>query len=80
LGLEPRDTPVALLGGSAVLVNPSTSELATASGITDEPLSGSMFDLLVIGAGPAGLAGAVYGATEGLSTAVVDVLAAGEQG
>src|SRR5215467_2004242 len=70
LGLEPRDTPVALPGGSAVLVNPSNSELATAAGITDEPLSGSMFDLLVIGAGPAGLAAAVYGATEGLSTAV----------
>src|SRR5262249_35658291 len=51
LGLEPRDTPVALLGGSAVLVNPSNSELATVAGITDEPLSGSMFDLLVIGAG-----------------------------
>jgi thioredoxin reductase (NADPH) len=79
LGLEPGDTPVAVLGGSTVLVNPSNSELATAAGITDEPLSGSMFDLLVIGAGPAGLAAAVYGATEGLSTAVVDALAVGGQ-
>jgi thioredoxin reductase (NADPH) len=79
LELEPRDTPVALLGGSAVLVNPSNSELATSAGITDEPMSGTVFDLLVIGAGPAGLAAAVYGATEGLSTAVVDVLAAGGQ-
>jgi thioredoxin reductase (NADPH) len=51
LGLEPRDTPVIVLGGSAVLVNPSNAELATAAGITDEPLSGSLFDLLVIGAG-----------------------------
>jgi thioredoxin reductase (NADPH) len=79
LGLEPGDTPVALLGGSAVLVNPSNSELATVAGITDEPLSGSVADLLVIGAGPAGLAAAVYGATEGLSTAMVDALAAGGQ-
>jgi thioredoxin reductase (NADPH) len=79
LRLEPRDTPVAVLGGSAVLVNPSNAELATAAGITDEPLSGSLFDLLVIGAGPAGLAAAVYGATEGLSTAVVDALAPGGQ-
>src|SRR5262245_17105163 len=79
LGLEPRDTPVALLGGSAVLVNPSSSELATVAGITGEPLSGTTFDLLVVGAGPAGLAAAVYGATEGLSTAVVDALAAGGQ-
>jgi thioredoxin reductase (NADPH) len=79
LGLEPRDTPVALLGGSSVLVNPSNSELAIVAGITDEPLSGSVFDLLVIGAGPAGLAAAVYGATEGLSTAMVDALATGGQ-
>jgi thioredoxin reductase (NADPH) len=79
LGLEPRDTPVALLGGPAVLVNPSNSELATVSGITGEPLSGSTFDLLVIGAGPAGLAAGVYGATEGLSTAIVDALAPGGQ-
>ena len=79
LGLEPRETPVALLGGSVVLVNPSNSELATAAGITNEPLSGSVVDLLVIGAGPAGLAAAVYGATEGLSTAIVDALAAGGQ-
>jgi thioredoxin reductase (NADPH) len=79
LGLQPRDTPVALLGGSTVLVNPSNSELATVAGITDEPRAGSIFDLLVIGAGPAGLAAAVYGATEGLSTAIVDSVAAGGQ-
>jgi thioredoxin reductase (NADPH) len=79
LGLEPRDTPVTVLGGSALLVNPSNAELATAVGITAEPLSGSLFDLLVIGAGPAGLAAAVYGATEGLSTAVVDAVAPGGQ-
>jgi thioredoxin reductase (NADPH) len=79
LRLEPRDTPVALLGGSTVLVNPSNSQLATVAGITDEPLSGTTFDLLVIGAGPAGLAASVYGATEGLSTAVVDALAVGGQ-
>jgi len=79
LRLQPRDTPVALLGGSAVLVNPSNSELATVAGITDEPLPGTTFDLLVVGAGPAGLAAAVYGATEGLATAVVDALAVGGQ-
>jgi thioredoxin reductase (NADPH) len=79
LGVEWRDTPVVLLGGAAVLVNPSNAELAAAVGIAEEPLSGSLFDLLVIGAGPGGLAAAVYGATEGLSTAVVDALAAGGQ-
>jgi hypothetical protein len=79
LGLTPRETPVVLLGGAGVLVNPSNAELVTAAGIAEEPHSGAVFDLLVVGAGPAGLAAAVYGATEGLSTAVVDAVAAGGQ-
>ena len=79
LGLELRDTPVVLLGGAAVLVNPSNAEFATAAGIAGDPVPGSVFDLLVIGAGPAGLGAAVYGATEGLSTAVIDALAVGGQ-
>jgi thioredoxin reductase (NADPH) len=79
LGLELRDTPVVVLGGSAVLVNPSSGEFATAAGIAEDPVPGSVFDLLVIGAGPAGLGAAVYGATEGLSTAVIDALAVGGQ-
>jgi thioredoxin reductase (NADPH) len=79
LGLQVSDTPVALLGGDSVLVNPSNAELATAAGITEEPLSGSVYDLLVVGAGPAGLAAAVYGSTEGLATAVIDAVAPGGQ-
>jgi thioredoxin reductase (NADPH) len=79
LGLEVRDTPIALLGGAVVLANPSSAEFAAAAGIKGEPQSGSVFDLLVIGGGPAGLGAAVYGATEGLATAVVDALAAGGQ-
>ncbi len=79
LGLEVHDTPVALLGGAVVLANPSNAEFAAAAGIAAEPQTGSMFDLLVVGAGPAGLGAAVYGATEGLATAVVDALAVGGQ-
>jgi thioredoxin reductase (NADPH) len=79
LGLEVRDTPVALLGGDVVLANPSSAEFAAAAGIAGEPQSGSVFDLLVIGAGPGGLGAAVYGATEGFATAVVDALAVGGQ-
>jgi thioredoxin reductase (NADPH) len=79
LGLEVSDTPVVLLGGDVVLVNPSNAELANAAGITEEPLSGSVFDILVVGAGPAGLAAAVYGSSEGLATAVVDAVAPGGQ-
>jgi CRP-like cAMP-binding protein len=51
LGLEVRDTPVALLGGTVVLANPSSAEFAAAAGVAAEPQSGSVFDLLVIGAG-----------------------------
>jgi thioredoxin reductase (NADPH) len=79
LGLQLSHTPVVLLGGAGVLVNPSNSEFATTAGIAADPVSGSVFDLLVIGAGPAGLGAAVYGTTEGLSTAVIDALAAGGQ-
>ena len=51
-------------------MNPSNAELATAAGIAEEPDSGEVYDLLVIGAGPAGLAAAVYGGSEGLRTIV----------
>jgi thioredoxin reductase (NADPH) len=79
LRIEIRDTPVVLLGGAEALVNPSNSEFANAAGIADEPATGSVFDLLIVGAGPAGVEAAVYGATEGLSTAVVDLVAPGGQ-
>jgi len=62
-----------------VLTNPTNVGFAKAAGIAEEPRSGSVYDLVIVGAGPAGLAAAVYGATEGLSTAVVDALAAGGQ-
>jgi thioredoxin reductase (NADPH) len=79
LDIEPRQTPIVLVGGTTVLANPTNAGLAIAAGIAEEPRSGSVYDLLVVGAGPAGLAAAVYGATEGLTTAVVDALAPGGQ-
>jgi thioredoxin reductase (NADPH) len=79
LGIEPRQTPVVLVGGNTVLTNPTNASLAQAAGIAEDPRSGSVYDLLVVGAGPAGLAAAVYGATEGLATAVVDAIAPGGQ-
>jgi thioredoxin reductase (NADPH) len=79
LGVEPRQTPVVLVGGTTVLTNPTNVGFAKAAGIAEEPRSGSVYDLVIVGAGPAGLAAAVYGATEGLSTAVVDALAPGGQ-
>jgi thioredoxin reductase (NADPH) len=78
-GVHPGDTPVVLSGGTGVLRNPSNARFARAVGITSEPAPGRTYDLLVIGAGPGGLAAAVYGASEGLATAAVDAVAAGGQ-
>jgi thioredoxin reductase (NADPH) len=78
-GVHPADTPVVLVEGSGVLRNPSNAQFAQVAGITGEPAPGQAYDLIVIGAGPGGLAAAVYGASEGLTTAAVDAVAAGGQ-
>jgi thioredoxin reductase (NADPH) len=77
--LTPDQTPVVIWKGQHVLLNPSNSELASVMGLrTPTPVEG-LYDLAVVGAGPAGLAAAVYGASEGLSTMVVDGVATGGQ-
>ena len=78
LGLEPSETPIVLHGGQ-LLRNPSNQEVARALGLQRPSRAQSGCDLLVVGAGPAGLAAAVYGASEGLDTAMVDKVAAGGQ-
>jgi thioredoxin reductase (NADPH) len=78
-GLAPRDTPVVLMRGGEVLRNPSNSELARAAGLGTTTVPAKTFDVVVIGAGPAGLAASVYGASEGLSTAVIDGIGVGGQ-
>ncbi|WP_329377810.1 FAD-dependent oxidoreductase [Streptomyces sp. NBC_01716] len=79
-GLTPEKTPVVLWGGRHILRNPGNAELAALIGV---PATGvppdHVRDLLVVGAGPAGLAAAVYGASEGLTTAMVDSVATGGQ-
>jgi thioredoxin reductase (NADPH) len=63
--------PLVVFPDGTVLTDPSNSELATAAGSPVNP--GRMdFDLVIVGAGPAGLSAAVYGASEGFSTLVVD--------
>ena len=54
-----------------MLTNPSNAELAEAAGAPVDP-GHSEFDLVIVGAGPAGLSAAVYGASEGFSTLVID--------
>lgn len=79
-GLSSGDTPVVIWRERDVLENPTNAELARAVGLNvAEVPSGNVSDLIVVGAGPAGLAAAVYGASEGLSTLVVDATAMGGQ-
>ncbi len=72
LGIERDETPVVIWRGE-VLRNPDNERLAAAVGLRRATPVQSVCDLIVVGAGPAGLAAAVYGASEGLATVVLDV-------
>jgi thioredoxin reductase (NADPH) len=79
LGIPASDTPVVIGREGKFLRRPSIQELASCAGlgITLDPAE--MHDLVVVGAGPAGLAAAVYGASEGLDVVVLERLATGGQ-
>jgi thioredoxin reductase (NADPH) len=78
LGLQPGDIP-AVITPTDVLRRASPAMLADHLGLTFRPTPGYIFDLVVVGSGPAGLAAAVYGASEGLSTVCLDAVAIGGQ-
>ena len=78
-GLSPGDAPVVLMRGGEVLCNPSNGQLARAAGFGMGVLPQKTFDVAVVGAGPAGLAASVYGASEGLATALIDGMGVGGQ-
>lgn len=77
--ITPAELPVVILPGNRLLRNPATPELADALGLTEELHPDQVYDVAVIGAGPAGLASAVYAASEGLDTIVVEGTAPGGQ-
>ncbi len=79
LSVAPDQLPVVVLPSKSFLRNPTTPALADALGLTESFDADRVYDLTVVGAGPAGLAAAVYGASEGLDTLVIEPLAPGGQ-
>lgn len=77
--LRPEELPVVILPGDTVLRNPALPALADALGLLEEVPEDRLHDVVVVGAGPAGLAAAVYAASEGLETVVIEGLAPGGQ-
>jgi len=78
LGVSEPAGPVLSLDTGAVLVDPANAEIAKALGLDVRPAEG-IYDVVIVGAGPAGLAAAVYGASEGLRTALLEREAFGGQ-
>jgi thioredoxin reductase (NADPH) len=78
LKITESDTPVVAFGNEWTLRNPTNRELAEKLGIL-KTLKEDAYDLVIVGAGPSGLAAAVYGASEGLSTVVLERKAPGGQ-
>ncbi len=78
MGLRAGDTPV-VVTPTLVLRHPTPGQFAEALGLTYQPVPGRVFDLIVIGVGPAGLAASVYGASEGLDTVSLDAVGPGGQ-
>jgi thioredoxin reductase (NADPH) len=78
LGLDAQDIP-AVITDTDTLRRASAATFAEQLGLTYHPIPGYIFDLVVVGSGPAGLAAAVYGASEGLRTVSLDAVAIGGQ-
>jgi thioredoxin reductase (NADPH) len=78
-GVQPEELPLMVCPNGTVLKRPTEAEAAVCLGITPDLDPQSVYDVIVVGAGPAGLATAVYAASEGLSVLVLDQRAFGGQ-
>ncbi len=76
---SPSDWPLVVVADGTVLRNPGETELARAMGMIGNSAKDKIYDVAIVGCGPAGLATAVYAASEGLAVAVTDARAFGGQ-
>jgi thioredoxin reductase (NADPH) len=79
LAIEPDQTPVVIASGGETLRNPTNAELGRVIGLGSRGATPALCDLVVVGAGPAGLAAALYAASEGLDIQGVESIATGGQ-
>jgi thioredoxin reductase (NADPH) len=77
-GIDDSKLPVVLFGDGTALVQPDTTALANKVGLRTQAQQ-EFYDVVIVGAGPAGLAAGVYGASEGLKTLIVEAAAPGGQ-
>jgi len=77
-GYEASQLPVVVFEDGSTLANPTPADIGTKLGITQQA-SQDMYDVVVMGAGPSGLAAAVYGASEGLKTLIIERMTPGGQ-
>ena len=79
LGIPASATPIVMGGDGEWYSNPSAADIGVCMGLVSPMEEGHVYDLVVVGAGPAGLAASVYAASEGLDVLTADALAAGGQ-
>lgn len=79
LGIQSSELPLMVCPNGTVLKHPSDVEAARCLGMTPDLTPGKIYDVAVVGAGPAGLAAAVYAASEGLEVTVIDERSVGGQ-
>ncbi len=79
LAIEPDQTPVVIASGGEILHNPTNAELGRAIGLGSKGVTPVLCDVVVVGAGPAGISACLYAASEGLDVQGVEAVASGGQ-